>query len=299
MLERRIRLRRPVDLRLTLGPLERGRSSPAVRIVDGAVWRAARTPDGPGAQHLCRAGDVLCARAWGPGAPWLLETAPAIAGLDDDPERFDPPAGSVRNLARLMPGLRLPATRSVMEVLVPTILEQRVAGASARRSYRGLVRALGEPAPGPHHGLFVPPEPARLAELRYWELHRFGIERRRADAIRSAAQHAARLEDALRIGVPELRRRLSCVRGIGEWTTAIVARLAAGDPDAVERGDFNLPNTITWALAGEERGDDDRMLELLEPYRGQRARAVRLIEASGVRAPRRGPRLRIEAVAAR
>jgi hypothetical protein len=41
------------------------------------------------------------------------------------------------------------------------------------------------------------------------------------------------------------------------------------------------------------------MLELLEPYRGQRGRAVRLLELSGIRAPRYGPRLaprRIEAI---
>ncbi|HYM83508.1 MAG TPA: DNA-3-methyladenine glycosylase 2 family protein, partial [Candidatus Dormibacteraeota bacterium] len=32
-------------------------------------------------------------------------------------------------------------------------------------------------------------------------------------------------------------------------------------------------------------------LELLEPYRGHRARVVRWLEASGLRPPRRGPRL--------
>ena len=42
---------------------------------------------------------------------------------------------------------------------------------------------------------------------------------------------------------------------------------------------------------GEPRGDDARMLELLEPYRGQRARVVRLIERAGVTAPKYGPRL--------
>ena len=61
----------------------------------------------------------------------------------------------------------------------------------------------------------------------------------------------------------------------------------------------NLPNLVAWALAGEPRGNDARMLELLEPYRGRRALVVRLLELSGVRAPRYGPRLaprRIEAI---
>jgi hypothetical protein len=48
---------------------------------------------------------------------------------------------------------------------------------------------------------------------------------------------------------------------------------------------------VAWALAGEPRGTDERMLELLEPYRGQRGRVVRLLEASGIRAPAYGPRL--------
>ena len=56
-------------------------------------------------------------------------------------------------------------------------------------------------------------------------------------------------------------------------------------------GDFHLPNLVAFALAGEPRGDDERMLELLEPYRGQRARVIRLLELSGIRAPRYGPRL--------
>ena len=56
-------------------------------------------------------------------------------------------------------------------------------------------------------------------------------------------------------------------------------------------GDFHLPNLVAYALAREPRGTDDRMLELLEPYRGVRARVVRLLELSGLRAPRYGPRL--------
>ena len=56
-------------------------------------------------------------------------------------------------------------------------------------------------------------------------------------------------------------------------------------------GDFHLPNLVAYALAGEPRGDDARMLELLEPYRGQRARVMRLLELSGIRPPRYGPRL--------
>ncbi len=73
---------------------------------------------------------------------------------------------------------------------------------------------------------------------------------------------------------------------------------ALGDPDAVSVGDFHLPHLVSWALAGEPRADDARMLELLEPYRGQRGRVIRLLEASGIRPPRYGPRLAPRSIAA-
>jgi 3-methyladenine DNA glycosylase/8-oxoguanine DNA glycosylase len=83
------------------------------------------------------------------------------------------------------------------------------------------------------------------------------------------------------------------VPGVGPWTVAEVARVALGDLDAVSVGDYHLPNQVAWALAGEPRADDARMLELLEPCRPYRAIATRLIEASGLGAPRYGPRQRL------
>jgi 3-methyladenine DNA glycosylase/8-oxoguanine DNA glycosylase len=79
--------------------------------------------------------------------------------------------------------------------------------------------------------------------------------------------------------------------GIGPWTAGEVGLRAFGDPDAVSVGDFHIPNMVCWALAREPRGTDDRMLELLEPYRGQRARVIRVLELTGVKAPRYGPRM--------
>jgi 3-methyladenine DNA glycosylase/8-oxoguanine DNA glycosylase len=81
------------------------------------------------------------------------------------------------------------------------------------------------------------------------------------------------------------------VPGIGPWTVAEVTRVAFGDPDAVSVGDYHIPSVVAWALAGERRADDARMLELLEPYRGQRGRVQRLLEVSGIFPPRHGPRM--------
>jgi 3-methyladenine DNA glycosylase/8-oxoguanine DNA glycosylase len=68
-------------------------------------------------------------------------------------------------------------------------------------------------------------------------------------------------------------------------------RVALGDPDAVSVGDYHIPSLVAWALAGERKADDARMLELLEPYRGQRGRVQRLLEVSGIYPERHGPRM--------
>ncbi len=183
-----------------------------------------------------------------------------------------------------------------MEALIASVIEQKVAGAEAWASWESLVRAQREPAPG-HSGLLLPPSPERMAETPYWDFHRFGIERRRAETIVRACGRAARLEEAAGMPFPEARRRLTAIEGVGVWTAAEVARTALGDPDAVSVGDFHTKHVVAWALAREPHGTDERMLELLEPYRGQRGRAVRLLEAGGIRPPRYGPRQRLRSIA--
>jgi 3-methyladenine DNA glycosylase/8-oxoguanine DNA glycosylase len=73
---------------------------------------------------------------------------------------------------------------------------------------------------------------------------------------------------------------------------------ALGDPDAVPVGDLHLPHLVAWALAGEHAATDARMLELLEPFRGHRARVVRLLEESGIRPEMHGPRMQPHSIAA-
>jgi 3-methyladenine DNA glycosylase/8-oxoguanine DNA glycosylase len=151
------------------------------------------------------------------------------------------------------------------------------------------VRRLGQPAPGPA-GLVLPPTAAVLAATPTWTFHRAGVERKRADTITAAMRRAVRLEEATTMSPADASRRLQAFPGIGPWTAAEVALVALGDPDAVSVGDYHLPNQTAWALAGEARGTDARMLELLSPWAGHRARVLRLLVAGGVGAPRYGPR---------
>ena len=287
-----------IDVVGTLGGLRLGRGDPTMSIEHGTVWRATRTPDGPGTIRLWSDRTRVRAEAWGPGGDWLLERAAGMAGLLDDPTTFEPRHHSVvAELARRRPDQRFARTERVLERLVPTIHSQKVTGLEAKRSWLALVRLARAPAPGPEP-LLLPPAADWLAELPRFTYHRLGIERKRADTIRRAAARADRLEEAVGLGGTMLSDRLGSLPGIGPWSIAEVLAFVVGDADAVSVGDYHLPNLVAWNLAGEPRADDARMLELLAPFAPHRGRVVRLLERFGEGAPRYGPRLPVRSIAA-
>ena len=285
-----VRLDFEVDPAATLGELRHGPGDPTIRFERGVVWRASRTSEGPATTRIARARDGWRVSAWGPGAEASLAAVPRLLGCDDDPSALVLPEGRLRHIAARSPGFRFGRTDSVWPSLIPAICGQKVTSAQAHRAYFGIVHRWGEDAPGPA-GLRLAPRPEVIAALPYYELHPVGLEQRRAITLLRAAEHADRLEQATDMAPAAALAWLRGVPGIGAWTAAEVARPAFGDPDAVSVGDFHVPNTVCWALAGEPRGDDARMLELLEPYRGQRARVVRLIERAGIKAPKFGPKM--------
>lgn len=283
----------PLDLGLVLGPLRRGPGDPTFRAMpDGSVWRACRTPAGAGTLRVTARGAEVRGEAWGPGAEWLLEQLPQLLGAADDPSAFVPRHRLLAVTRHRRPGLRLTRTGLVLESLIPSILEQKVTADEAYRAWRLLVRKFGEPAPGPApERMCVMPEATEWRLIPSWEWHRAGVDNKRASTILRAVRVAARLEEAVRMPPAEAQARLEVVPGIGPWTSAEVVQRSHGAADAVTVGDLHLPGIVGWALAGDRDADDSVMLELLEPYAGQRHRAARLILLSGRVPARRAPRM--------
>jgi 3-methyladenine DNA glycosylase/8-oxoguanine DNA glycosylase len=289
----------PLDVRLVLGVHRHGGGDPAFRAEPGgAVWRTSLTPDGPVTLRVTAApgapaaggGPLVAARAWGPGADWMLAALPDLLGARDDPAGFVPAHPLLREAVRRHPGFRVGRSGRVLEALVPAVLEQKVVGLEAFRAWRLLLRRFGLPAPGPAPaGLRVCPPASTWAAIPSWEWHQAGVEGVRAATIRAAARVAGRLEQLAGRPAAEADRGLRSLSGVGVWTSAEVRQRACGDPDAVSVGDYNLPGAVGWALAGRVV-DDAGMLELLAPYAGHRYRVTRLIELTGTRPPRRGPR---------
>jgi 3-methyladenine DNA glycosylase/8-oxoguanine DNA glycosylase len=286
---------RPVAVSVTLATLRHGGGDPTyVRGRGGSVVRGLRTPGGLATlELLTRPADAeVVARAWGPGADWALDGIPDLLGESDDASGFVAHHEVVAQAARRFPGWRVPRSRLVLESLVPAVIEQKVTGQEAFAGFRQLVRRFGEPAPGPYAsvGLFVQPSPAAWAAIPSWHWLTASVDPARSRTVVGAVRAAGRLEQTVDVAPPAARARMRTLPGIGAWTAAEVAQRALGDADAVSFGDYHVAKDITWALLGEAHGDDV-LAELLEPYAGHRYRVQRLLELSGYRRPRRGPRM--------
>jgi 3-methyladenine DNA glycosylase/8-oxoguanine DNA glycosylase len=282
-----------VDLAVRLRWYRHGTHDPTTRVGPGGMVRAIWTEDGPASFAMNWARGTLEVEAWGPGADRAVEAAHGMAALDRRPDPLPDVHPVVTAAARQFPGLWAGASGDLYHALVPTILAQRITSGEALRQWSRLCRALGEPAPGPDLGLLLPPHPDVLAGRPAWWFHPLGIEAKRARALSEVARVARRLWDWARLPVAEAAAKLQLIRGVGPWTVGSVLGPACADDDALPVGDYHLPSIVTWNLAGEPRGSDDRMLVLLEPFRGQRGRVVRLLVQAGRNPPAFGPRRRV------
>lgn len=281
-LQQNIEIPATLDLANTI----RGAKNP-VLIGPTESWWSTRTPEGLGTLSLNRtAPDLVQAEAWGDGAQWLINQTPRLCGADDDLTGFEP-TGTVGEIWRSSP-FKLARTDIVWDSLVGGVFGQKVQTFHAKRSRKALSRSFGDPAPGPREGWILPP-PERVAEMGYYDFHPLNVERKRAETLIRVAREMRRMGDLANRTPAQVQARLQRIRGIGPWTAAMVTASSLGDADAVPVGDLHIPNNVTYLLAGEPRGTDARMLELLEPYAGHRWRVIRM--AKGVKTPRYAPRL--------
>ena len=293
--------RHPLQLHRTLTPLARGGDGPCFRRTATGAWITMRTPHGPATLRLDQDASGVDVFAWGPGAAWAADGVPELLGSRDDWDDIDLSRSPLlTEVRRRNPGLRLSRNRLVFEMLVPSILEQKVTAVEAWAAWRLLVRRHGEAAPGPApDGMVVAPSAESWRRIPSWEWHTAGVGPQRSETAVRASRVAAALERTVTgaggvvAEAADASVKLRSLPGIGVWTAAEVTSRAHGDPDAVSVGDYHLASTVGMALTGSPV-DDDGMLELLSPWVGQRQRVLRLILASGIHKPRRGPKITIQ-----
>jgi 3-methyladenine DNA glycosylase/8-oxoguanine DNA glycosylase len=207
---------------------------------------------------------------------WAMEIARGVSAVDDDPSEFLAIAHRHPLVAELAQrgDCRIDRTATVFEAFARAVIEQLVTVFEARASIRRLFGHTGEKVPGTF--LRAPPTARAVLGVPPWKLHAMGIGSRRSRTLREGARRAAALERLRTVDPAVATTKLQSLPGVGPWTANLVARTALGWADAVPVRDFHAHYLITEALTGEQ-GDDDAMLEALEPFRPHRARVAKLL----------------------
>jgi endonuclease III len=278
----------PLDLAMTMGLIGMSSRDPSFRVLGrDTVAFATNTPSGAAsARFMCRP-ETLVVDVWGDGGAHVLARAATLAGLHDRPLDFVPDHQALAALVRRFAGLRLTAGADPVEVAMHAVFGQRVTSHEARQSWSRFARRYGEAAPGPL-GLIAPPRAEVVARLGRNDLLHLGLDLHRSRALTALAREADRLRATID-DVGQVSARLRALPGIGPWTIALVRHFAYGDACAVPLDDWHIGRDLCFALSGQLRGDDARMLELLAPFAGNEGRVWRLVSAAGIHHPRRAP----------
>lgn len=148
-------------------------------------------------------------------------------------------------LLKKQPGVRVPGAWDGFELTVRAILGQQIS-VKAATTIAGRIAArygtaLSRPAAGLTH-LF--PTPQRLRRARF---NNIGLVMSRAETLRRLAATVADGElnfDPLQ-DLDEFRRRLTAIKGIGDWTAEYVLMRAMKHPDALPASDLGLIKALS------------------------------------------------------
>lgn len=135
--------------------------------------------------------------------------------------------------------------RPLFEALVESIVSQQVASASAERTMRKIVGAVGGNV-----------APATIASLGREGLRKCGVAARKAEWIVSAAERfetGGFGEEELReLSNEEVVDRLTSLGGVGQWTAEMLLMFSLGREDVLPTGDLGIRKALT-VLYGERR----------------------------------------------
>jgi AraC family transcriptional regulator of adaptative response / DNA-3-methyladenine glycosylase II len=228
---------------------------------------------GPGLLKLRLSQDsvaVECRRGDGVEAHELVVR---ILGLEQDASAFARLAQRL-GLGRLTAGrseMRIAQTLSVFDGCLWSVIGQQINLPFACLLKRRLTERAGQPVAD---GLYAPPSPAAVAELRREDLLQLQFSRQKADYLlglaRLVAQGKLELDGLRSASATRVERTLAGVRGLGPWAVNYIIMRALGFADCVPLGDTGLTSGLQALLKLEERPDHDatrRLMQVFSPFR--------------------------------
>lgn len=209
---------------------------------------------------------------------WML-------GTDQDLAPFYELAASdsaMEGLVKQFRGLHLPRTATLFESLVLAILGQQISASVARMMRMLIIEHFGARAEFDGITYFAFPRPEALASSSPEELRTFKLTQRKSEYIHGIAVAAMEpgWRDLAQLPDEDFVRRLTALRGVGNWTAqwAMVRGLAR--PDALPLGDLALRRGVSRLLREGEPVTDAEVEALAERWRPWRSYATAYIFAA-------------------
>ena len=273
----------PIDFLRSFALQNLGHYDPTASLDADCLQKVFATASGVCLVSLKRTADGVEISCDGADADAVQAELAAALQAADNGAGFTPTHPVLARIDREQPGLRLVRVPWLFDIACSAVLQQRVRATEAMSDWRHIAERFGS-----RHvsGRAVFPSARELAAVPVWELERLGLDAQRARTLIALAREIRMNPLHAAMTLPQLRGRLSRVPGVGPWTVEMVLGFGAGDADALPTGDLYLPHLVCYALAGENPGTDERMIELLEPYRGHRFRVARLLFGGKVEVPR-------------
>ena len=209
---------------------------------------------------------------------WML-------GTEQDLTPFYELAGSEPALAGLVTefrGLHLPRTATLFESLVLAILGQQISAAVARTMRLLLIERFGESTEIGDVAYYSFPRPEASLSSSPEELRTLKLTQRKAEYVYGIAGAATGADwpEVWRLLDDEFVRRLTALRGVGNWTAqwAMVRGLAR--PDALPLGDLALRRGVSRLLRNGEPVSDPEVETLAQRWRPWRSYATAYLFAA-------------------
>ena len=209
---------------------------------------------------------------------WMLgtdqELAPLYALAESDP--------ALAGLARQFRGLHLPRTATLFEALTVAILGQQISASVARTMRTLLIERYGTRAEFDGATYYAFPRPEAVLSALPEELRELKLSRSKAEYVRVIAGAALEpgWDELYELPDDEVVRRLTVLRGVGNWTAqwALVRGLAR--PDALPLGDLALRRGVSRLWRDGATVTDAEVKTVAERWRPWRSYATAYLFAA-------------------
>jgi len=177
-----------------------------------------------------------------------LDVKPFYHAIRNDPVMTE--------LSGRLSGLKNPATPTVFQALVESIIEQQISLNVAHVFQRRVIKAFGDVLAVDGDTYYAFPTPEQIARAPVDSLRRCGLSRRKAEYITGiAARIAAQAEDLERLrqyGETQMIIDSLCsLRGVGVWTAELTAIRGLNRLDVFPADDLGLRRWVAYYYCNE------------------------------------------------